>query len=426
MSLKTFVTSRIMQSLTGEERLQKRREEFERRRAHGPHVISYYHQVDDPWSHLALQALAAVAARYDVVVVPHLVGPPADWAAPERDRLQAWARVDARLLAARHGLTFPGGDAQPQPADVRLANASLLPWLGSDHFFDHAYETGERLWLGIDLPPCEEAGVDEALAAGEARREADGHFMSGMIHYGGEWYWGVDRLHYLERRLTGLDADAGEGEPLFPCPMEGETGPTSSERGATVEFFMSFRSPYTYLALARAKRMAERCGAKFVIREVLPMVMRGLPVPRMKGLYFAQDAAREARRMGIPFGRIADPVGRPVERGYSLLGLARERGCEFDYCQSFMQAVWAEGVDAGSDEGLRLIVERAGLDWAEARSCIGNDQWRAGAEANREVMFALGHWGVPCIRAGKVAVWGQDRLWVIEDELRRIPVPFPQ
>jgi hypothetical protein len=45
------------------------------------------------------------------------------------------------------------------------------------------------------------------------------------------------------------------------------------------------------------------------------MVMRKLPVPRQKALAFVRDAAREARYHGIPFGRIADPVGRPVERG---------------------------------------------------------------------------------------------------------------
>jgi len=25
--------------------------------------------------------------------------------------------------------------------------------------------------------------------------------MRAMICYGGEWYWGLDRLHYLENRL---------------------------------------------------------------------------------------------------------------------------------------------------------------------------------------------------------------------------------
>jgi len=31
----------------------------------------------------------------------------------------------------------------------------------------------------------------------------------------------------------------------------------------------------------------------------------------------------EARRLGIPFGRVCAPVGAPVERGYALLPWAR-------------------------------------------------------------------------------------------------------
>jgi 2-hydroxychromene-2-carboxylate isomerase len=83
-----------------------------------------------------------------------------------------------------------------------------------------------------------------------------------------------------------------------------------------------------------------------------------------------------------------------------------------------MRGVWAEGVDAGSDAGLRRIVERAGLSWAQAKPLIGNDDWRPEAEANRQALLALGLWGVPCFRYGDVSVWGQDRLWVIEDAMR--------
>ena len=147
------------------------------------------------------------------------------------------------------------------------------------------------------------------------------------------------------------------------------------------------------------------------------MVMRGLPVPPMKSRYFTLDTAREARRVGVPFGRIADPVGTPVERGYSLLPWAVHQGRGFEFCMSFMRGVWSEGIDAGSDPGLRRIVERAGLRWADARPLIGNDDWREEAEANRLEMIELGLWGVPCFRVDDVSVWGQDRMWVIEDAL---------
>ena len=74
-------------------------------------------------------------------------------------------------------------------------------------------------------------------------------------------------------------------------------------------------------------------------------------------------------------------------------------------------------IDAGSERGLRIIAERAGLDWSAARAALKDDTWRVVAEQNRAELFSLGLWGVPSFRVRDVAVWGQDRLWAIEEEL---------
>ena len=50
---------------------------------------------------------------------------------------------------------------------------------------------------------------------------------------------------------------------------------------------------------------------------------------------------------------------------------------------------------------------------------IDNDDWRAEAEANRSEMLDLGLWGVPSLRVGDDAVWGQDRIWAVDAMLRR-------
>ena len=155
------------------------------------------------------------------------------------------------------------------------------------------------------------------------------------------------------------------------------------------------------------------------------MVMRGLPVPREKRSYISQDAAREAFVRGIPFGRLNDPVGRPTERGLALIPLAERLGKGHQYVLSFMQGVWAEGVDAGSDRGLRRLAERAGLSWDDARQAMKDDAWRLVAEQNRQEMFALGLWGVPSFKVGECAVWGQDRLWAVQAELLKGTAALP-
>jgi 2-hydroxychromene-2-carboxylate isomerase len=205
----------------------------------------------------------------------------------------------------------------------------------------------------------------------------------------------------------------------------------TSDTRIALEFYPSLRSPYTYIAMERVYELARRYPVELVLRPVLPMVMRGLPVPRAKQFYIALDTKREAEDAGIPFGRVCDPVGRPVERAFSLFPWARERGRAAELLLSFARAAFAEGIDTGSDTGLRCVVERAGLSWDEARTRVDNDDWRAELEANRLALFALGLWGVPsfCLRdAAGVATystWGQDRIWRVEQEIQRQLAPAP-
>jgi len=211
---------------------------------------------------------------------------------------------------------------------------------------------------------------------------------------------------------------------LFP-PVADLTEPVQLDDPQTIDFYFSLRSPYSAIVAPRVFELARLAGATVRLRYVLPMVMRGLPVPRAKRAYISQDAAREAFLRGVPFGRVNDPVGRPAERGLALITLAQRAGRAEAYVLSFLRGVWAEGIDAGSDRGLRTIVERAGLSWAEAREALKDEAWRLTAEKNREELFALGLWGVPSFRVGDTAVWGQDRLWAVRDALLERARPAP-
>ena len=419
--------SRIARYLTSSERLAATRAKAERRRvANGEaHMVEYFHDASDPYSYLVSQVLVEFVRRYDVDLKIHLVGPPPDWAAPEREQLAAWSRLDSHRLAEKAGLNFQDPGITPPAEEIEQAEAELLDALKTGAFVQQAARIGGTLWgrglSGNDKPLREDVAAGKV--EGSARREALGHYLGATFHYAGEWYWGLDRLHYLEARLRALGA-VKPGCPETPifvppvCPASDVSNRVPE--GTELHYYLSFRSPYTYIAAERVKALAESYGARLRLRFVLPMVMRGLPVPRMKGMYITKDTAREARRLGVPFGKIADPVGEPVERGYSLLPWTISEGKGFEFCLSFMRNVWSEGVDAGSGRGMEVIVKEAGLNWKQASNILGNDDWRAEAEANRAEMSELGLWGVPSFRVGNVYTWGQDRLWVIEDELKRL------
>ncbi|MYA09474.1 MAG: 2-hydroxychromene-2-carboxylate isomerase [Holophagales bacterium] len=445
MSIKSFASKQFSTHLLDERRRDKARAraERERRRKGEPHRIEFFNQVDDPYSHLLAQALVELQARYEVEVVTWLVEPPEDWAAPARALLESYSLVDARRLAEKAG--FHATSAEPPDAELVLSvQRQLTATLeapeepGSTATLEAAVTLGKVLWSGEPVAAGDDRGTDAALEvalrAGTERRADLGHYLGGTCFYGGEWTWGIDRLAYLEERLADLGAeippaaDAGQraGAPTLiyaqPRLLE-EPVPADALEAADLpdlHFFASFRSPYTWISTERVIRLAEAFGVNLRIRFVLPMVMRGLPVKRSKRVYILLDAAREARRNGVQFGPISDPVGKPVECGYSLLPWAIEQGRGIEYFRSFMTLVFSQAVDAGSDRGLRRIVEEAGLDWGEGRGYLDDPAWREEAERNREELFDLGLWGVPSFRVGSVATWGQDRLWVLEDEYRRL------
>jgi len=348
-------------------------------------TVHYFHQADDPYSQLAASQLDEFCVRYPLRLETHAVPPPDRAAAPQAEALRRWSQRDAARWAQHFGL------APPEP-----------PW--------HP----DELALAHRASP-------RALEAGAALRRRLGHYLGGMFYCEGEWYWGLDRLHFLESRLSTEMQREAAPTPLFLPPALQFAPTTPTAEAPTLDFFCSLRSPYTWLATPRVRALAKHYGATLRLRFVLPMVMRGLPVPLAKRLYILKDTKREALRLGLPFGDVADPVGLPTERGLALLHHAVQQGCGEEFLESFLRGVFAEGIDAGSRRGLERIAIRAGLSRANLHDALADHSWRALADAHREDLLAAGLWGVPSFRVnGLPALWGQDRLWMIEQDLRAL------
>jgi len=92
------------------------------------------------------------------------------------------------------------------------------------------------------------------------------------------------------------------------------------------------------IAFDRAVKLAEDTGVKLVVRPVLPMVMRGVPATREKGMYIFSDTVREALEAGVPYGNFYDPIGNPVRRCYSLYPWACQQGRGNELLSSFSSA----------------------------------------------------------------------------------------
>lgn len=398
------------------------------------HTVRYFHQADDPYSHLAAQMLPRLRARYNVEVVTWLVPPPEDSAAPDRERLRDYGLRDAARLARARGLGFPAKAARPDPEAVRRLQIVLADSLERGRFEEVASAAGAALWSGDARTLAGMAAwasgqdprlVDDILIAGEAQRARLGHYLGGMFHFEGEWFWGVDRLGWLERRLAdrGLDREAGT-PPLAPA-LEPTLSPPLGLPAPTIELWFSFRSPYSWLVLPRIRQLAQAYGATLELRPILPMVMRGLAVPRVKTLYIALDCKREAERLGLPFGKIVDPVGAGAERALAVLHYAIPLGLGELFAELGLKAAFADGIALAEDAGLYAVARRAGLTDAQTAAALADESWRDRVETNRAALLDAGVWGAPSFRVtGQPAHWGQDRLWMLEDDIRAAMEPL--
>ena len=386
--------------------------------------VDYFHQIDDPYSHLAAQLLAPLAERYALDLRLWLVPPPEDSAAPQRARLAAYALRDAPRVAREYGLAFPASAAPPDADAVQLAARALTAARASGQWAGSLSPVSDALWTGdrdsLDrLPQASQADADAALAEGAAERLRLGHYLGAMLHFEGEWYWGVDRLNHLEERLAGLGRDTQAGAPGLAPFRDLSLGEVpEGGRRALIEAWFSFRSPYSWIALPRLRQLARHYGAELRLRFILPMVMRGLPVPRIKSMYIVRDTKREADRLGLPFGRMVDPVGAGAERALAVLHHAVPLGLGEDFAELGLRAAFADGIALAEDDGLFDVARRAGLTDDQTRAALADETWRETAEANRQALFDAGLWGAPSYRVnGGLAHWGQDRLWALEQDL---------
>src|SRR4051812_38272280 len=181
----------------------------------------------------------------------------------------------------------------------------------------------------------------------------------------------------------------------------------SADSAERVDYFFSFRSPYSYLSGPRAFALAHRFDVDVVFRGVIPMAMRGQSVPREKGLHTLRDVKREATRLGMPFGRIHDPIGDGAMRCLLVAEHAVDAGRVREFVLEASRAIWAEAVDVARDRGLRAVCERSGLRWEACRAALDDPAMRARVDEDTEALADLGHWGVPLLVLDGEPFWGQ-------------------
>jgi 2-hydroxychromene-2-carboxylate isomerase len=433
--LRSKIRSVFLRVLLSKRSRRLRRSYFELRRRLGRkrHVVSAFLQLDDPYSYLLARYLPELAETYDIELKVYLSQARGDAYQPAPDMAAEYAAMDAQRVARELGIPFLDKGVTPPVEHRRGLLDVLAARAEQDDFAEELFAVLGVYWRGDTEAAArrsdtgESGGADKIIARSQRLQERLGHYNSGMLYYGGEWYWGVDRLHYLTGRLDemGVTRDGAKGARLASLRHSMQLSlpvapPAAAKQLPPLELFHSFRSPYSYLSLRRVYEIADAFGLQLTLRPVLPMVMRGMLVPRPKLLYIAKDAAREAERLGVPYGRIADPVGKGVERCLAVYRYAEAERKGPDFLVNAGAAIWGEAVDVSTDKGMRKVTGRTGLFWPDVLAAMKSEDWRPEIEGNRESMMASGSWGVPTMRLGNEVFWGQDRDWLLARHIEEL------
>jgi 2-hydroxychromene-2-carboxylate isomerase len=407
-----------------------------------PRRLDVYFDIADPWSYLTAQAVSRLISAYPVELGFHVVTPPASDVDPAPTLRASHAVRDAQQLADYWDIDFPGKKAADSGLVRDLGSALIRDRPAADQL-RCALELARGMWAN-DRKAVTAAlgtwGTEAHIAVApilnesyQALRKA-GHYQGAMIRYKDTWYWGLDRLPYLEAELakdTGVSAPpvlARRGKPDERRARSAAAGGAEeidrdalalSDKPLVCEMWFSFRSPYSYLALEQIEAVLAPYQLPLVLRPIAPMVTRGLAVPTVKRMYIVRDAKREADRLGIPFGELCDPLGTGIDHCLAVAHRADALGKSLAFARSAMRGIWSEARDMAEYVDLRHVVERAGIAWEDVKDGIGDPAAGKWATAGAADLAVIGLWGVPSFRVGDFVAWGQDRLPLLAERLRR-------
>ena len=172
MQLQTRIRSTIAGLLTSANfaELSRRIARGKRRLSGKAPVVHYFHQVDDPHSHLAVQKLDQLRQQYALPFITHLVSASADDFKGSVEHFQHWIQQDATAIATGHDTTLNIADT-PTPDQVHSANLRLSAHINTESFAAEAYAVGTELWANaVDV-----SGVDSERAAATATALKNGN-----------------------------------------------------------------------------------------------------------------------------------------------------------------------------------------------------------------------------------------------------------
>ena len=427
------VRNRIMNSFSNYEAFKSVRLESEvKRQDEGRnHEVLYFHKVDDPYSHLTIQSIEKLKSSYNISFKPILVGEEDAEAIHETSLYSKYCLEDVKRIAPFYDIAFPG-NSYPSKEMIYKAN-SILSAVNESKFSEIAIKVSFALWSGdkdtidnlVAIFSSSKDKVIDKIIEGNKIRNDKGYYFGSAFYYENELYWGLDRLNYLEERLSELGLSTNPvKDPICSLNLSAPKQIISNKK-VNLTYYPSLNSPYTLVSAKRVKELSETYPINLITKPVLPMLMRDMTIPEYKAKYIISDAAREGRKYGHEIKNIYSPLGSPARKAYSLFPNIDKAGKGFEYIYELLNASFQEGVNIGNNDYLETLINKLGLDWSIIKNDLNTKQWKHDLDLNLKDMYSGNCWGVPSFKvtdedgSNPFYAWGQDRIWLIKEEIAK-------
>lgn len=191
----------------------------------------------------------------------------------------------------------------------------------------------------------------------------------------------------------------------------------------SIEFFFDVGSPATYVAWTQLAALAQRTGAEIIYK---PMLLGG--VFKATGNQSPAMIPTKARYMLVDLQRAADYYQTPFNFNpyFPVNTLMLMRGAVaymdtprfHDYIGAIFTALWVDGKDLTTPEGVAEALLSAGFDSAEVFDLCEQDAVKDRLKAITNEAIERHVFGAPTFFVGDEMFFGQDRLDYVERALQ--------
>ena len=201
---------------------------------------------------------------------------------------------------------------------------------------------------------------------------------------------------------------------------------------ASIDYFITSVSPWTYLGHDAARAVAARHGATLVPRPVNLGQMFGVsgqvalgerPAVRQRYRFIELQRYAEVRGKKMNFKPKHFPTN-PALADHTICAIAADGGDPFDYMGRVFAAVWADELDVADEATIGALLSKSGFDAEAVIARAKTDEVAAIRQKNTEDAIAADATGVPSFVLNGEPFWGQDRLDMLDHVLASGRAPY--